>query len=218
MFILHSKTYLKLVLFLALIISILFLPNRTLASAETPLEVNLSLNNSVLDIENYSIVKLTLINNSHFEIFGIDVDYQDNNFDTQITTNLPLILGPFVSTQGVYQIKPHKSGVYNLTYSINYSWKDDKGLLHNRIEIIDSDEISVNELFGFDWPNYLIPLIIGFLLGQIGTILTEWYRYNREIKLKVEQTNGILLAGMQAAKNVWKRKRKLPFRFGKTLL
>jgi hypothetical protein len=189
-----------------------------LSANDAPLEIVLSLNNTTLNIQSYSTVKLTLTNNSSFEIFDLHVDYQDNNFSTETRVGPSSTLASYTSIQGVYEIRPKNTGNYKLTYSVSYFWKDEKGVLHNRIDVVNSDEITVYKNFSFDWPNYLLPLVIGFVFGQLGTILGDWYRLIRETKLKLEQAKGVLLAGMQGAKKCVEKREEINFSFWDDLI
>ncbi|HKI54422.1 MAG TPA: hypothetical protein VJ987_09880, partial [Anaerolineales bacterium] len=70
--------YLKTLVILIFIILLGFGYQSAFASSEIPLEITLTLNDSLLEINESGIARLTIVNNSPFEVFNISIDYQYN--------------------------------------------------------------------------------------------------------------------------------------------
>jgi hypothetical protein len=68
-----------------------------------------------------------------------------------------------------------------------------------RIETASVKEIKVTNPWAFKWPDYLIPLLVGFIISQLGTIITGWQTQRKADQEREQQAKGMGLAFLYAA-------------------
>jgi hypothetical protein len=104
------------------------------------------------------------------------------------------------------------TGIHNLIFTVQYSWDDpDTGFTHQWIEIASVENMNVTPRFTFDWPDFLIPLLVGAAVSQIVTWWNNRSRYRREDEEREQQARGIVLAILQTAHEAIKRNEPVSF-------
>jgi hypothetical protein len=137
---------------------------------------------------------------------------QGTTFTIISSTDLPQTLSPHTSTQAEYTLQSLVAGSQNVVFKVQYSWDDPQtGTTHHWGEVASVDGIEVTVPFTFNWPDYLIPLLIGFAIGQFGAWFSDWRKQRQERRQQEEQARGITLAMLQAARKGVQAQEKVSF-------
>lgn len=211
-------TFEKNIVLFVILLYLFINPIHVFASPDIPLEIKIMHSKVTQLTDDQDTVIITLVNSSPYELKSIDVVSYSNLFIIDNIKEYPLVLNSFSSAAVIYAIKPRSKGNEKIVFSISYYWEDNMGNTHNRIDTISTDEIYIEPKLDFDWPAYLIPLTIGFLFGQVGTFIAAWIKDKKDIKSRIEQANGILLAGIQTAKKCIELKEEIAFSFWEDLI
>lgn len=167
--------------------------------SDIPVEIQLAVEQSTLEVGELNQAILTLRNRTPYTLTHVSSQLQGTTFSVTHSIELPEILAPYSSRQASYTFKSQTAGSYNAIFAVQYSWHDPNvGAKQHFIETVVFEGIDVTE-YAFDWPDYLIPLVIGLLSSQLVTWLNEWRQERQDAQQQEEQAKGITLALLQAA-------------------
>lgn len=174
-------------------------------STAAPIEVQLAVDRITLDRGESCQAVLVLRNTMPYTLTGVSARLQGTSFQVVSSSDLPDILAPYSSVQAEYTLKSQSDGTYNVVFAIQYAWDDtDTGAAHRRLETTSVEKIVVTSLAGFNWPAYLIPLLIGSVLGWVGSLsgsfAAHWLKQRNDDKEQREQALGITLPVLQTAR------------------
>ena len=166
-------------------------------SSDHPLEIQIeNINQNIKSGESTEAI-IVLNNNSSHQI-STSIEPTSNNYlSIKDKTKTPVTVEPYGSYQETFTVTGGKTGTTELVFIVRYNWTDSISNQENiRTDIIKSSPIEVPG-FRFDWPAYFIPLVLGFIFGQLGTWLSSWHNRVEEDQIKQEQTIAITLAALQ---------------------
>jgi hypothetical protein len=195
---------------------ILFLLWPTTAFAQdstiTPVEIQLTVDRATLDQGETCQTVLILHNTMPHTLTNVGAQLQGTSFKVANPADLPDTLAPYSSTQAEYTLKSQSDGSQNVIFAVQYTWDDpDTGMARHRIETAAATGIEVLAPSGINWPDYLIPLLLGFAIGQLGAWFTDWRKQRREDREREEQAIGVTLAVLQAARKGVQEREKVSF-------
>jgi len=199
------RSNLLLHLALSLVTLLLCLLPTSVSSAQEnnnkPLEIQLAIDRKTLEVNESTQATLILHNTTAYTLTNVSAELQGVAFKVLNSTSLPNSLPPHVSAQANYVLQSQISGSHNAIFIVQYSWDDlATGITYQQLEIASVDEIEVTDPWAFDWPDYLIPLLIGLMVGQFGAWLNDWWKQHQTKRQQEEQARGITLAVLQAAR------------------
>ncbi len=180
-------------------------------STDGPLEISLILGNQSIRKGEIAEAIIIINNNSSFET-TVNISSMKNKYF--LVNNLPqaqFTVPPYESYQSTFQVIGNQIGAAELTVLVQYSWADPSVKQeYIKTEVLKSNSIDVTG-FKVDWPNYMFPLVIGFLFGQLGTWLIDWRKQAKEDQARQEQTTGITLATLHIAQKALERSETISF-------
>lgn len=163
-------------------ITILTVTARPSVPDSSPLEIDLSADRKTTNQGDTTQAILTLQNTSSYTITNLIVEFESAGFSTDLNST-PATLAPFTSIKHQYTLQSRTAGVHNVLFTIAYEWFDPETTIkQHRISQVSIDELIVESPPSFDWPDFLIPLIVGFVIGQFGATLSEWRKERKERK------------------------------------
>jgi hypothetical protein len=179
--------------------------------ADDPLETKIEVAN--LSLKNGESAEATIIlnNNSPYQI-SVNIEALKNNH--LILNDMPqtqLTVAPYGTRQYTFEITGKNLGTAEVILLVEYTWIDSSTKQEHFItEALESDSIEITG-FRFDWPSYIIPLMIGFVFGQLGTWLIDRRKNAKEEHARQEQTKGITLASLYMIQKGLERKETIAF-------
>ena len=180
--------------------------------APPPLEAQLTLERTTLTTGEAAQATLILRNTSIYTLTNLTVRFQGTTFQANSLASVPDTLSPYASTTIDYTLKSQMTGSHNTAFVVQYSWNDPEiGFARQWSEIVAVDGVEVTSWFDFDWPDYLIPLIIGLFVGWLSSWFTDWRKQRQEDWQREEQARGVVLAVLQAARKGVETKEKISF-------
>ena len=136
---------------------------------------------------------LVLQNTTAFTLTNVHVEFQQHTMHLLDTTDVPTTLTPFSSIQSNATLQTQQTGSQNILVTVQYSWVDMiTGLPHQHIETVAAGPIEVIVPEGFQWPDYLIPLVIGSLVSLASVVLTDTWKRQREACAAERQAIGLV--------------------------
>lgn len=164
-------------------------------------EARLFFDHSTLTTGESGAAILNLYNTMPYTLTNVAARLQGSTFDLVDSTSLPNTLPPYTNAQVEYTLKSQTAGSQNLIFTVQYSWYNpDSGITHQGLETVFVEKIEVRPWLSFDWPDYLIPLIIGLIMGQLVAVWNDRRKQGQERQQQEEQARGITLAVLQAAR------------------
>ena len=192
--------------FTAVLLVLLFLSSSyiTLAQEESdapPAQIQLTVDRVNLNLGESTQAFLILRNTTPYTLTNVGAQLQGATFKTVNSTDFPTTLSPHISAQAAYALQSQIAGSQNIIFAVQYSWDDpDTRTTHQWLEMASVAEIEVKTPSDFNWPDYLIPLVIGLVTGQLVAFLNDWRRQRQEEHQREEQARGVTLAMLQATR------------------
>ena len=178
----------------------------------SPTEIQLALDQTTLKKGQSAQAILVLRNTTPYTLTDVSAHLQGTIFAIISSTDLPNTFPPYASTQAEYILQSLVAGSQNVVFKVEYSWDDSQtGTTHHWSEVVSVDGIEVTAPFTFNWPDYLIPLLIGFAIGQFGAWYSDWRKQRQEKRQQEEQARGMTLAILQAARKGVQAQEKVSF-------
>jgi hypothetical protein len=177
-------------------------PTTSIAPAQdsVPMKTELIVDRTTLNLNKSLQALLILHNTKPYILTDVSALFQGKTFEVTSTTKLTDTLSPYSSTQAGYNLTGKVDGSQNIVFTIHYSWYDpNTGVRRRRIETASVKEIKVTNPWAFKWPDYLIPLLVGFIISQLGTIITGWQTQRKADQEREQQAKGMGLALLYAA-------------------
>jgi hypothetical protein len=199
---------------LAATVLLILLPYVVLAQEDDRLNINTQLlfDQTSLAVGETGIAILTLRNATPYTLTNITAQLQGTTFDLIQATPLPDTVSPFSAVQAESTLQSQTAGSQNLIFTVQYSWYNpDSGITHQGLETVSVEKIEVRPWLSFDWPDYLIPLIIGLITGQLITLWNDRRKQRQESQQQEEQARGITLAVLQAARKGLQEQKPVSF-------
>lgn len=199
---------------LALLI-VLLLGNASIAYAQdtpkNPLQIDLIVADQTIQKGETTEAEVIINNYSSYQINAIIKSPSNKVFNIVNLPQSQITIPPHGSYTKKIEVEGKSIGKTGIIILVEYSWTDTTAkTAHTKSIFVNADSINVTG-FVFDWPNYLIPLMLGFILSQFGTWLLEQRKSTKEEKLKLEQTVGITLANLNIIQKGLERKEKITF-------
>ncbi|MFZ6026592.1 MAG: hypothetical protein ACOYYS_02655 [Chloroflexota bacterium] len=169
------------------------------ASFSPPLQIDMQVDQTTLHVGDSLRATLSVNNVTPYDIVDINIYLNNPSYDIAWTDFNPGSIGPYESFQAEYVLNVHKTGLQRPVFTINYSWVD-QTTTYRRVETATFDDIEVIGYFGIDWPEYLMPLLVGFLMSQLSMWVSERRKKTTDDKLQEEQVKGIILATLQSTR------------------
>jgi hypothetical protein len=136
---------------------------------------------------------LVLRNTTAFTLSNVRVAFQQHPIQPLDTIDVPPALAPFSSIQSNATLQTQQTGSQNILVTVQYAWVDiTTGLPHQHIETVAAGPIAVVVPEGFQWPDYLIPLVIGSLVSLASVVLTDTWKQQREARAAERQAIGLV--------------------------
>jgi hypothetical protein len=177
-----------------------------------PAKIQLAFDQTTLKKGQSGRTILVLRNTTPYTLADVSARLQETTFTIISSTDLSQTLSPHTSTQAEYTLQSLVAGSQNVVFKVQYSWDDPQtGTTHHWGEVVSVDGIEVTAPFTFNWPDYLIPLLIGFAIGQFGAWYSDWRKQRQERRQQEEQARGITLAMLQAARKGVQAQEKVSF-------
>jgi len=155
---------------------------------------------------------LTLHNTAPFTLTSLTAHLHNTQFTVVTATRLAGIVPPYTDVETLYTLQAQTAGSHNIIIRVQYAWVDPvSGVMNRRSETVTADSIDVVEPPGFDYPEYLIPLVIGFVFSHLSVVLVDWFKQHKEKRKEEEQVRGVVLALLDAAQQslgMWKETTK----------
>lgn len=168
---------------------------------EPAVETQLLFDRTNLTTNESGVAILSLHNTTPYTLTNVAAELQGTTFELLQSTPPPNLLPPFTSVQAEYTLQSQTSGSQNLIFTVRYSWYNlDTNIAHQQLETVFVEGIEIFPQFSFDWPEYLIPLIIGLVTGQLITLWADRRKQKQEERQREEQVSGVALVILQAAK------------------
>lgn len=183
------------------------------SAAGGPVEVGMTIDRTSCNPKE-SVQSILAINNTTpYTITNITVLFQGGAFTAKTLAGLPKVLLPHASAYGKYELTGWSPGEHQAMFVLQYSWHDPKTVwIHSRVETGSVGSIEVTPAFSFDWPTYLIPLLAGFVISQLGVWFADRRKRLEEDRKQEEQARGVAIALLQAARKGIERREKASFR------
>jgi hypothetical protein len=172
----------------------------------------------LIKVGDYSVNKdeatdaiIIINNNTPFEV-SVDINSPESKYLT--INSLPsstVVVPPYGSYQNSFSVIGKKTGTTEIILIFKYSWVDPStNQIYVATKYLTSTPLTING-FRFDWPTYIIPLVLGFTFGQLGTWLADWRKRVGEDQIKQEQTIAITLAALQIGSKSLERHEAISF-------
>lgn len=199
---------------LALLI-ILLLSKNTIVHAQDiqndPIQIGLIIAEQAIHRGEVAEAEVIINNFSPYQVNAIIKSPNNKILSIVNLTQNQIAIAPHGSYTQTIEIEGKSIGETELIILVEYSWTDSTSKnAHTKSVSVNTDPINVTG-FVFDWPNYLIPLILGFILSQFSTWILEQRKFAHEEKLKLEQTIGITLANLNIIQKGLERKETISF-------
>ncbi len=187
-----------------LIAALLLLPSYLVLAQgddKATVEIELVSERTTLTVGESSTIILTVHNTTPYTLTGVSTQLQGSVFKLINLPNLTDTISPYASTQAEYTLQSQTIGSHNAIFVVQYSWDDlDTGISYQWLEMVSVEDIEVITPPAFAWPDYLIPLVIGLITGQLIALLNDWRKQRQEKHQQEEQARGITLAVLQTAR------------------
>lgn len=170
-------------------------------ASDTPLQISLTVDRTAVKRNQSVDAHLLLRNTRPYSVTGISVSHIGESWSVIESSDVPDQLQAFKSSEIAYTLEPTKLGTNNIVFTVMYTWTEGEPSVERQwIEEAIAEEIQVEEVLGLSLPEYLLPLLIGFLLSQFGTWLTYKWKAREEEGQQEEQAIGVALAMLQASR------------------
>ncbi len=179
-----------------------------------PIEIQLVAARTAFKLNESCQTILTLNNIKNYSLTNVGVQLKGQTFSIIKSKPLSDTIAPYSSVQTEYVLKSRSVGSQNVIFTIKYSWHEsDTGIKHSRIETVSIEKLEVKAsfAFNFNWPNYLIPLLIGFIIGQCGSWFSDWRKERKVKREQTDQAKGITHATLQAVRKGIEMKQQVSF-------
>lgn len=174
------------------------------------LDAELVLERTKLTVNETTSAMLILRNTTPYTLTNITVEPGGTAFQINNSPSLPDIMQPHSGTKIDYDLQGKNPGSYNIIFIVQYSWNDLRGPTTNQwIESVSANGIEVTDTWTFNWPEFLIPLLVGSTISLIvsaGTFyISDRYKQNQEEKKREALAKGVILAVLQTANQTIQR-------------
>jgi len=177
-----------------------------------PLEIELSLDRSSMRANDTCQALLVIRNTSCYTVTNIGARLIGENLGVETHGSLATVISPYSSASTEYTLRGTSVGSHNVVFEMQYSWSDQNtGMTHHSTETIHAGSIEVLPRLNFNWPNYVIPLVLGFVMGQVGSWLADRHKYQKEQLEQEEQVQHVTLSILKTSLEGVKKKEQVPF-------
>jgi hypothetical protein len=180
-------------------------------SSDSPLQAELTVERTNLDRGEATQAWIVLRNTQPYTLTNISITSLEGAFKVGSLPSKTLILPPLSSYQNELTITAEEIGKNQIVLAVDYNWQPSPSRRsRNLIETITAN-INVERSLDFDWPEYLIPLILGFGIGKFGSWLDERRKQKIEDRKLEHHVRGAVLALMYTARKGVEEEEKIEF-------
>lgn len=175
-----------------------------------PITGQLHIDKQELSIGESGLIILTLNNNSKNEISGVRVQIPNILVNHNIIESVPNTITAYNTVTGHYSISSNNLGNHNIIFLVTYTFEDSSlGAISQTLALSEVIEISSN--FTIDWPDYVIPVLLGFIISLAATWVSDRHLRRREESEKTARAVGTTLALLRSANASIQHKENIKF-------